>query len=891
MGKSPNPGYLALKILHWFCPEELRESIEGDLIEKFEADAAQKGLRYARFYLLINVLLFFRWEIISRNQMKMINFNPGLLTSHIKIALRNYKRHFSYTLINLIGLAVGIGVCLVIYSYTRHELSYDSFYRDVEHIYRVNQTNIWSPEGGMMSSTTPPLANQLKEKLLEITSATRINTPGTFEVRHQNENGDLIVFRESNVLAADSNFFDFFNIPVIEGDPDKMLVGVNRMVITENTARRYFGTKSPLGEVLLFGDELTPVMVSGVVSQLPSNMHFSFDILLSMGTNPAIKSFDWSWIWTQVVTYVKVKGDVDIPILSDKMTHILMPQVKSTFDRLGMDFGDFMKDKGNWQFDLQPVRDIHLYSAEIGNRLGRIGDIKIVRILQIMAVLILLIAVINFVNLSTARSNLRSREIGVKKTLGATLPELARQFQLESVLMTFMASLFAIPIASGLAILIFKQTGIQIFFDWIWHPSPFLILILSLFFIGFLAGIYPSIYLTGLKPVMAMDHQQVRKGGNFVTRNILVSVQFTISLALLSGGLLVTKQLKYLGEKDLGFERENILVVRNAEILGDQIYSFRNQVANDAKIVDASVSMSVPGEMSFEDLFQREGSNTKLAISQVKVDPFFSATMNLKMAAGRFFLKDNEGDKNHAVINETGARLFGWTPEEALGEKIVYPSDGIEDPEIIGVVSDFHFQSLYESIKPLLLLHIESPMWGDQKMLVVKYQQASVEEAIASVRNTWNRFVDKSPFSYTILDEDLDQMYTRENQLSALVNLLCVLSVFTAILGLIGLVSFTVDQRRKEIGVRKVLGASSGGIFILLNRQYLNLFLIGLFLSVPLTWWILSIWLQDFAYHIQISWYIFVMAGFILLALCLFSVGVLVIKAARTSPVEAIRNN
>ncbi|MCB0687424.1 MAG: ABC transporter permease [Saprospiraceae bacterium] len=882
---------LGLAILHWFCPEKLRESIEGDLLENFENDVERRGYGIARWIFLFNVMRFFRWGIISRNQFQMMHFNFSLIINHIKITLRNFIKHVGYTAINLLGLAVGIGTCIVIFSYTQHELNYDAFFSDVDRMYRVNQTNIWAPSGGMMSSTTPPLARELQENFPEIISATRINTPGSFEVRYKNTGGELITYQEDQILAADSNFFDFFNIPIIEGDPQQMLNGKNLVVLTESTAHRYFGNQSPIGQVLLFGDDKRPVMVSGLVSDLPSNMHFNFDMLLSMSTNISVKQFDWSWVWTQLVTYVKIANDVNLEGFSTKMTALLMPKVQSTFSRLGMDFDDFMKEKGTWEFELQPVRDIHLYAASIGNRIGSVGDIKVVRILQLMAVLILLIAVINFINLSTARANIRSREIGVKKTLGATVRELGVQFQVEALLMTFIGSVLSIPVVKGLSTFIFKQAGIKIYFNWANDLLTLCSVGFLLVIIGLMAGIYPAVYLSRLKPISVIDQQKTVRRGRFNLRNVLVAVQFTISLGLLSGALMVTKQLNYIGKKDLGFDKENILVLRNAGALGDQISSFRDNVANLPEISGASVTMAVPGEMSFEDFFQREGSSTKLTISQVKVDPEFASVMNLKMSTGHFFQKHNEADKNHAVINETTAKLFGWTPQEALGKRILYPGDDLENPEIIGVVSDFHFQSLYEDIKPLLLLHIDSPMWGDQRMLVVRYHQNHVEKAISAIETAWSHFTQDSPFTYSILDEDLNRMYTRDSQLSVMVRLLSLLSIFTAILGLIGLVSFTVDQRRKEIGIRKVLGASSGSIFFLINRQYIILYLIGLCCSVPLTWWFLNKWLQNFAYHIEISWGTFIIAGVLLLVSCLLSVGYLALQAARANPVDAISDN
>jgi putative ABC transport system permease protein len=884
-----NPPKLVVKLLHWFCPSDLLESIEGDLIEEYSVDLKKKGSGIANFRFFLNVIRFFRWGIISRNHFAMFDLKTALLWSHIKIALRNYRRYLGYTLINLVGLAVGLAVCIVIYSYTREQLSYDSFYKDVERLYRINQTNIWSPEGGLMSSTAPPLARESLDKIPQVEQVTRINTPGSYEVRYQNDREDLLVFREQNVLAADSNFFDFFNIPLIAGDPQKALSGVNQVVITQQIADKYFGRENALGKILIMGDREVPVVVTGVVTNLPKNMHFSFDFLLSMATNPAVKAFDWSWIWTQVVTYVKLSPGISISELNAQLTRVFDSPIRATFDRIGMDYDHFMKDKGTWQFVVQPVKDIYLYSADIGNRLGPVGDIKIVRILQIMAGLILLIAMINFMNLSTARANIRSKEIGVKKTMGATVYNLARQFQTESILMTILAALLSVPMIFLLEDLIRSTIGISLSFTYLNSAGSICTMVIILLLIGVISGIYPSIYLTTLNPISVIGKQQKAAYENVGLRHILVTGQFAISLALLSGGLLITRQLSYLTQKDLGFDRENVLILHNAEKLEAQLSSFRDEVANLPGVVHASVAMDVPGSMNYEDIFMTEGSDVKLAISQVKIDPYFIPVMDLKMVSGRQFQRDNQGDVNHVIINETTARLFGWTPDEAINKKIVYPEIQ-PDPVVIGVVKDFHFQSLYENIAPLIFFHINAPMFGDQRVVAIKYQQANAEKAIAQVQSVWDRFGNQSPFQYTILDDQLNQFYNQERQLSAFVNLLSYLSVFIAILGLVGLVSYTVDRRRKEIGIRKVLGASSGSIFFLVNRQYFRLFMIGLLLSIPFTWWAVSSWLNDFAFHINISWITFAWSGLILMTLCLISVGALIFRALTDSPILAIKD-
>ena len=883
---SQGPPRLGFRILRRFCPPSLVESVEGDLIEAYERHLKQHRRWKANMIFLYQVIRFFRWGIISRNHPTMYFFNHSLIGNHLKLAVRNYRRHLGYSLINLTGLSVGLAVCFILFSYTRQELSYDDFHRDIEKMYRVNQTNIWTQDGGWFASTAPPLAEQALQEIPGIEAALRINTPGSFEVRYHPDGQKALVFQENDVLAADSNFFDFFTIPVVAGDPHSALVGKNKAVITEETARKYFGNEPAIGKILLLGDDRVPIQVSAVTADLPVNMHFKFNLLLSMPSNPLVKQFNWSWIWSQVVTYVKVKPGTSISTVNDQMTRLFNPKVRATLDRIGMDYDDFMQGKGNWQFELQPVRSIHLHSTGIGNRLGVLGDIKVIRILQILALLVLVLALINFVNLSTARANMRSKEIGVKKSIGATTINLAQQFQTESVFMTFLAGILAIPVVYLLSALIERSIGIVISFGY-FGLAAMLLAALILLGIGFLAGIYPSIYLSSLRPITVLGANKTKSGSTGM-RNVLVTVQFAISLALLSGSLLISKQLNYLSQKNLGFDRENVLVIRNAEKLTNHVDAFRDELIKTTGILDASVAMNVPGQIYYQDIFSREGSDIKLSVNQLKIDPYYFPTLGLKLLVGRNFEPSNPGDQSHVIISETTARLFGWTPEEALHQHIIYP--GLEiHPEVIGVSQDFNFQSLYEDIAPIIFFRNDAPIWGDGRVIAIKYLQDQESEVIAQAHRMWDRFNADSPFNYAILNDELAGIYNREHQLSSLVSLLCMLSIFIAALGLIGLVSFTLDQRRKEIGIRKVLGASLGSILFLINRQYLVLFLIGLLIAVPFTWSAVRKWLTDFAYQIPITWTSFVLAGIILMGICLILVGVLIYNANRANPIRSIR--
>ncbi len=869
------------------CPSHLLEGIEGDLLEQFEEDLNSHGSRRARRNFNYHVLRFFRLEILARKKFNGMP-NWALLTINIRISLRNLYRNFSYSLINLLGLGIGIACCLLIYNYTDYQLSFDKFHANVDELYRINQTAIWDPAGGLMGSTPPPLAKQLLENVPEISATMRINTPGESEVRCEHPQRGLLAFRESNILAADSNFFEFFDLPLIAGDPKQALVGKNKVVITKEIAEKYFQNSEALGQTLFFHAGKTPVIVSGVLQSLPSNMHFSFDFLLSMPTNEYVEQFDWSWIWTQVVTYARISRHVNLEQVESRATEILNPQIRATMNRIGMDYDDFMKDKGSWKFTLQPVVDIHLHSSELGNRLGPLGNFKAVKILRLMAFMILFMAVINFINLSTARASTRSKEVGVKKTLGAKNLALTSQFQVESLLMTVIASLLSIPILLGFTRLIESLTGIQLYLGNLLsiHQWPFILI--GVLIIGFMAGIYPSLYLTSFRPINILSKTNTSSPMGGRLRNFLVTGQFAISIALLSGTLIVGKQLAYLSQKDLGFDREDLLVINHAEALAQQIESFRDALRQVPQCVSASIAMDVPGRGAWEDIFEREGSSIQLPISQVKIDPYFFPTFNLQMTVGRPFQPNRIGDERSIVINETTARLFGWSPEQALDQKILYP--GLEPLKIIGVVNDFHFQSLYTDIRPLAFFHHHSSMWGDQRVVAIKYQAGQLDQLLATTETLWNKFAGQSPFAYSILDRELDQLYEEDERLANFMKLLTYLSVIIALLGLVGLISYTTQQRKKEIGIRKVLGASMMSIFVIIHRKYIALMFIALVLAVPVTVYFANSWLADFAYHISMPWHLFLFAAIMLLVLSILSVGYLVYGAAKINPVEVIQD-
>jgi putative ABC transport system permease protein len=693
-----------------------------------------------------------------------------------------------------------------------------------------------------------------------------------------------LAFNEDNVLGADSTFFDFFDFPLKEGDPTTALMGINKVVISAEVAIKLFGNEPALGKTLLFGDEKIPVEITGVTEKQPDNLHFHFDYLISIYTNPGIKKFDWSWIWTQVVTYVKLKPGASADAFEEKIQSIVDSHVKPSFaSDLGMDFDEFMKGKGDWEFQLLPVEKIHLYGTD--NRIGTVRDIKYLYIFGIVALFVLIIAVINYVNLATARSQSRAKEVGVKKVLGALRHNLFIQFQLESVLLAIVATILGLGILELLRILIAAFFDLQLNFS-VWN-DPLLIWLIPVlpFFIGALAGLYPALYLTSFQPARVLKGRASGVKGAAM-RNGLVGLQYVISIVFMVVTVVVYNQLEFFRNADIGFNRENVLVIDNAEKLGNQLVSFREELSNYSGVKAASISMSVPGRGGYEDIFGDEGGAMKISISQVKIDEYYFEALGLELIAGRMFEKEREYDKYKIVITESTGRAFGWTPDEALGK---YITDYSGKLEVIGVVKDYHNASLHRAIAPAMFTHIDSPLWGDMRVVVLKVKGGQTAAVINAIEKEWKTMADNTPLQYSFLDEEWEKLYQEEVRMGGLFSLFTTLSILIASIGLVGLVTYAGEKRKKEIGVRKVVGASSTQVVMLLNKNFTRLIVIAFVIAVPIAWYVIQQWLSQFEYKEEVGAWPFVLAGITVILITWITVSYQSFKASRINPVEVLK--
>lgn len=879
------PGW-PLKILRAICPDHLVEEIEGDVVQEFYRDVRTVGVKKARRRFTWNVIRYARLSIVLRNKFSVKLTQVIMLRSYLKIAYRSIVKEKGYSFINIFGLALGIACCLVMFSYVRFEMSYDDFHPNVDRTYRVDQKLPWSYEG-MNGSTAPPVAQAFKTNYPEIEDAMRVNTPGGFLIRYVDNAGNSQGYIENRVFAADSNFFSFFGFKLHEGNPRTALIGINKVVISEEIAKKFFGNEPALGKVLQLGDDRRALEVTGVTERQPENTHFHFDYLLSMETNPSVKQRDWSWVWTQVATYVRLRPDADVNAFQAKAATFAEKVIKPAIEARGGNYAEALK-KGSWDFLLRPMRDIHLKSGD--NRLGPVGNYKYVYTVAGAGVFVLLIAAINFINLSTARATKRAKEVGVKKTLGAIRRSLVYQFQVESITLTTIATLLSLLLAETLRLLIVGVAAIKIEFG-LWSDVKLLLMLPLLpIVIGFLAGIYPSLYLTRFRPAQVLKGKIATGLSNLGLRNTLVVIQFTISIALIAGTMIVFQQLKYVSSADPGFNKENVLLIKYAEKLGNHLQAFRDEIAASPGVTDVGIAMEVPGGGMWEDGIKREGAKNDISIAFIKTDENYFKTMDFKLVAGRGFEDDRKADKNAVIINETAVQMLGWTePQQAIGQILTYPGNDNTKHEIIGVMKDFHYQSMHQSITPILFNKIESDIWGDWRTLTIKFNTNNLPGLINSINDKWTKVLNDTPMDYSFLDQDLAMQYQQEQRLGGLFGIFSSLSILIAVIGLVGLVAYSAEVRKKEVGIRKVFGASVSRIVVMMNSQYFRLLAIALVLATPLSWWVISQWLDSFAYRIDINPLTFVFAGLAELLLAMLSVAWLSIRAAMLNPSQVLK--
>ncbi len=814
-----------------------------------------------------------------------------MLGNYLKIAFRNLRRNKLYSFINVVGLAMGIACAVLIFLWVRNETSYDDFFKDTASMYRVNWSYLWNGAEGIGPTTPPPLAAKLTEEVPEIASTIRIYPAPPDIGRYGGK-----LFNEERIFGVDSNFFDFFSFRFSAGDPRTALSSPNSVVLTASTARRYFGGESPVGKMLELGDKRWEInrpydnlfLVTGVVEDPPENSHLQFDMLTSISSYPSVAFFNWSWVWMQVVTYARVPDPTMISAVEAKAKIVVAKYAPAAFRRVGFSYDELIKSGGRWDFVLQPLNDVYLGSSQIGNRLGPIGNRSYVLSFSLIAAFILLIACVNFMNLSTARAEKRAKEVGVRKSLGSSRESLFAQFMTESVVHSLLAlplALFFVELCLGpFTTLVGKPIHFRLF-DPIWQIPVLIGLSMCL---GVFAGSYPGLYLSAIRPVQIFREGPGGRIGGRRLRGFLTIFQFAIGIGLIVCTLLVHEQVRFVNNADLGFKKENLIVVSNVNSpLGTQLDAFRAKVATLPHVVEASITSGVPPNSGFADYYKVQGKgDEQLMLISYMVDENFMSTLGITLDAGRGFQKEDPSDANGVILNETAVKQFGI--RDPIGKTINYPSKGTYT--ILGVAKDFNFQDLHAPVMPFGLFHRSSQSYSiPASYIVLRVNGQDLGSTIASLEATWKEFTDRTPFEFTFLDQDLEQQYTSERNLANIFLVFSVLAILIGALGLLGLASFVTERRTKEIGVRKVLGASVPQVVFLLSKEFSKWVLIANIVAWPVAYYVMDRWLQNFAYRTNIGIGLFILSGISALVIALVTVSTLAIRAAAANPVEALR--
>lgn len=822
-----------------------------------------------------------------------------MFSNYFKIAWRNIQRNKINSFINIAGLAIGMTCVILIVMYVQDELSYDKFIKKADRIYEVNVNGNLGGQEFLAGTTPPPTGAALVNAFPEIETYTRIFMPGSEVVRYNAGNSEKY-FTENDIYAVDSNFLQVFNYRLKEGDVASCLQKINSVVITEDQAKKYFGNENAVGKTLLFDDVRTPFTVTGVLYNLPSQSSLKFNMLASVSSYGVVKHFSWSWIWLQMMTFVKLKDAVpndaaSIQKLESKFPAMVKVQAASAFERIGQPFDEFEKKGGKWDLHLQPLTSIHLHSAGVSSRLTTLSDIKYVYIFSAIALFITILACVNFMNLSTAQATKRAKEVGIRKVAGSVKSQLIKQFLTEAMLYSFISDAIAVVLVALLLPLFNQVSGKSLLFNLFFLKDIWILVLCLCIITGLLAGSYPAFYLTSFNPVNVLKGSGTFKGSskNIFIRNGLVIFQFAVSTILIICTIVVFQQLKYTQNKDLGLNKDNTIIISNANRLGNSEETFRQQLSALPNVISASISTSIPAQNVFTDRYipQPDGVDKQLAkdvmLSSFMVDEYFVPTLKMKVLKGRNFSKDFS-DSASVIVTEETVKEVGW--KNPVGKFINYPGGDDTKFQVIGVVKDFNVSSLRDAVTPFALFHSSSKTYDiGTSYIIARVKPGNLQSTINSFEKKWKSFTADTPFDYSFLDKQFEALYGSEMRMGAVFGIFTFLSIFVACLGLFGLSIFTAERRKKEIGVRKVLGASVQTIVGLLSKGFLKLVVIAAIIAFPVAWWAMHKWLESFAYRINISWWIFLVAGFVALLIALLTVSFQAIRAAVANPVKSLR--
>ena len=798
-----------------------------------------------------------------------------MLQNYFKLAFRNILKYKFFSAINILGMSIGIAACLLILLYVVDELSYDRFHANVDRIYQVGLHAKIGDQNINTANTCPPMAETLVKEVPGVEQATRITRFwGAPTLKYEDK-----VFTEDKIFHADSNFFEFFSFRLLEGDPKTALQEPNTLVLTESIATKYFGNESAIGKLITVGGTQA-YKVTGITPDAPRNSHFIYNVLLSGASAEQLQRP--VWLNNFLYTYFILDEHTQLQAVEDKFPALIKKYVGPEVERfMGVTMEEMNRQGGEYGYFTTPLADIHLRARAIDG-LEPAGNITYIYFFGGIGVFIILIACINFMNLSTARSAGRAKEVGLRKTLGSLRGQMVRQFLAESVIYSFIAVMVALALCYALLphfnLLAGKQLGMDVFT----RPVFVVSIILLILIVGIVAGSYPAFYLTSFNVVEVLKGK-IRAGMKSKSvRSTLVVFQFALSIFLIIFTGIVYQQIEYMQKRNLGIDKHNVFILPNAGRLGENRNAFKNLVEQQSGIIGASyTNNSFPGVNS-TTVVKAAGSEQDHIIGIYYADYEHKDVMKFEIKEGRYFSRDFPSDSSAVLLNEAAVREFGY--DTPLQEEVIFSDNGKRETlKIVGVFKDFNFESLKSKIRPLAIR-----LTNESYQLMVRYQ-GNPSEAVAGIEKIWKQQAPGEPFDYSFLDERFDDLFRSEQRMGQLFTVFSALAIFIACLGLFALSAFMSEQRTKEIGIRKVMGASTSRLTLMLSKEFTRLVIIAFVPAALAAWFVVDNWLNGFAYRVEINPLIFVASGAIATAIAWFTVSFQSIKVAASNPVNSLR--
>ncbi len=830
---------------------------------------------------------------------------------YIKIAWRNAIRQKQFTILNVLGLSIGIATCFIIGLYIHSEMTYDTFHERGERIYRVNQPNIWRDWNEVSSATGPNVATALRSDAPDFEEITRLLNTGTQVVKVGGESNQTSIYKEEQYFAVEENFLDVFSFDLLKGNPKTVFAEPFSMVITTKTAKRYFGNQNPLGktvEVKDFDGSWKTYTVNGVVADVPYKSHIQFEVLVSLKSfSDQMHANGWKWIWTAFSTYGLVKEGTDIGELTDQIQAIPPKWAPPTTERIFNQTFDEFTAGNAWRLYLQPLSDIYIAGEPTIHSFGPTGDPIFIKIFGAIGLLVLVLSCINFMNLSTARSSKRAKEIGVRKVLGTKRKSLIKQFILESTLFVFIGTVLALVLVQ-LSLKIFNTIA-DVNIELISHfTNPWFLIGVLIFVVvlGLISGSYPAFYLSMFQPIETLKGKIGKKFRGKGIRNGLVVVQFTISIALVICTLFVQKQLGYASSLDVGFEKENILQIHNIEQIGFDTEVLKTKFLSNPAFTKVGKSFGLPPNVWTGDRYKTvDAQNDVVQLRNLRAEEDYLDVLGVEFVAGSNFDVSRPNDKYKVILNEEAVRALGWgdkttyKTDSPIGKILALASGSEDEFEVMGVVKDFNINSVQQKIAPLVIIHHQNDKVWDyggglsyysmrlNPMMVTNVEDLQV--LINKVENDLARIDPSIPFEYSFMDQDFENTFISEQRMATILNVFTFMALVIACLGLFGLSAFTAEQRVKELSIRKVLGAKVSSLAVLFSSEFTKLVVVAIVFATPIAYLLVDWWLENFAYRTPIDVWVFIVAAISAIGITLITVSFQTLKVAMSNPIKNLR--